>query len=120
MEQNKKNEIKIELSPEVASGLYSNLTVISHSANEFFLDFVALAPNAPSAKVQSRIILNPENAKNLLFALRDNIAKYEATFGEFNANCPSTTPIQATTPEKFPTHSSWEAMHNRALFFRQS
>ena len=102
MEQNKKNEIKIELSPEVASGLYSNLTVISHSANEFFLDFVALAPNAPSAKVQSRIILNPENAKNLLFALRDNIAKYEATFGEIQRKLPINNPNSGNNPGAIP------------------
>ena len=81
MEQ-KKNEIKIELTPEVANGHYANLAVISHSAGEFFLDFIAVAPNMPQAKVQSRIIMTPENAKNLLFALRDNILKYEGTFGE--------------------------------------
>ncbi len=78
MENQKKNEIKIELTPEVANGHYSNLAVISHSPNEVFLDFIAVAPNMPQAKVQSRIIMTPENAKNLLFALRDNINKYEA------------------------------------------
>lgn len=85
---NKKNEIKIELTPEVANGHYSNLAVISHSANEFFVDFITVAPNMPQAKVQSRIIMNPENAKNLLFALRDNLQKYEATFGEIQRKTP--------------------------------
>lgn len=87
MEQ-KKNEIKIELTPEVANGHYANLAVISHSAGEFFLDFIAMAPNMPQAKVQSRIIMTPENAKNLLFALRDNIQKYEGTFGEIERKMP--------------------------------
>ncbi len=87
MEQ-KKNEIKIELTPEVANGHYANLAVISHSAGEFFLDFIAVAPNMPQAKVQSRIIMTPENAKNLLFALRDNIQKYEGTFGEIERKMP--------------------------------
>ena len=85
---NKKNEIIIELTPEVANGHYSNLAVISHSANEFFVDFIAVAPNMPQAKVQSRIIMNPENAKNLLFALRDNLSKYEAIFGEIQRKQP--------------------------------
>ena len=89
MEQ-KKNEIKIELTPEVANGHYANLAVISHSAGEFFLDFIAVAPNMPQAKVQSRIIMTPENAKNLLFALRDNIQKYEGTFGEIERKMPKT------------------------------
>ncbi len=87
MEQ-KKNEIKIELTPEVANGHYANLAVISHSAGEFFLDFIAVAPNMPQAKVQSRIIMTPENVKNLLFALRDNVQKYESTFGEIERKMP--------------------------------
>ncbi len=82
MADQKKQEIKIELTPEVANGHYSNLAVISHSGNEFFLDFITVAPNMPQAKVQSRIIMTPENAKNLLFALSDNVKKYESTFGE--------------------------------------
>lgn len=83
-----KKELKIELSPEVAPGLYSNLAVISHSAQEFYLDFVSVAPNMPQAKVLSRIIMTPENAKNLLFALRDNVTKYEQTFGEIERKTP--------------------------------
>lgn len=92
MENQKKNELKIELTPEVATGHYANLAVLSHSPNEFFLDFIAIAPNMPQAKVQSRIIMTPENVKNLLFALRDNIAKYEANFGEITHKQPKGTP----------------------------
>lgn len=84
----KKNELKIELTPEVAAGHYSNLAVISHSGNEFYLDFISVAPNMPQAKVQSRVIMTPENAKNLLFALRDNITKYEENFGEITRKMP--------------------------------
>lgn len=87
MEQ-KKNEIKIELTPEIAAGHYSNLAILSHTPGEFFLDFINVAPNMPQAKVQSRIIMNPENAKNLLFALRDNIEKYEKTFGVIERKTP--------------------------------
>ena len=81
----KKQELKIEITPEIAAGHYSNLAVISHSAQEFFVDFIAMAPNMPQAKVQSRIIMTPENAKNLLFALRDNLTKY---FGEIERKMP--------------------------------
>ena len=99
MEQ-KKNELKIELAPEVAGGHYSNLTVISHSAQEFFLDFVAVAPNMPQARVQSRIVMTPENAKNLLFALRDNLTKYEQTFGEITRKQPK-NPNPTDIPNPF-------------------
>ena len=90
--KNKQQELKIELTPEVAAGHYSNLAVISHSGNEFFLDSIAVAPNMPQAKVQSRIIMTPENAKNLLFALRDNLTKYEQTFGEIQRKTPVNAP----------------------------
>ncbi len=98
-----KKEIKIEIAPEIAAGKYSNLAVISHSAQEFFVDFVTMAPNMPQAKVQSRIVMTPENVKNLLFALRDNIAKYEATFGEIEHKLPKNgaAPKAGETPNPF-------------------
>ena len=74
--QKPQNEIKIELTPEVAHGHYSNLAMIAHSPNAF-----GRLPNPPQARVQSRIIMTPENAKNLFFALRDNIERFENTFG---------------------------------------
>lgn len=88
MDNNKPGELKIEITPEVASGTYSNLAVITHSPNEVFIDFIAMAPNMPQAKVQSRIIMTPENAKNLLGALMENVKKYEATFGEIRPKRP--------------------------------
>ncbi|MBJ2187179.1 MAG: DUF3467 domain-containing protein [Muribaculaceae bacterium] len=97
----KKQELKIELTPETATGHYSNLAVISHSAQEFFLDFVAMAPNMPQAKVISRIIMTPENAKNLLFALRDNLAKYEQTFGEIERKMPKGGKAGSDIPNPF-------------------
>ena len=88
MANENKTELKVELTPEIAAGHYANFAVIAHSANEFFIDFVSVAPNMPQAKVQSRIIMTPENAKNVLFALRDNIAKYENMFGEIKHKTP--------------------------------
>ena len=84
----KNQEIKIELTPEVAKGVYSNLAVITHGPNEFFIDYITMAPNMPGAKVQSRIIMSPENAKNLLAALAENVRKYEATFGPITPKRP--------------------------------
>ena len=47
-----KKELKIEITPEVAAGHYSNLAVISHSPNEVFIDFINMAPNMPQAKAK--------------------------------------------------------------------
>lgn len=76
-EKNKAGEIQVELSERVAQGTYANFTIISHSASEFILDFIRVVPGVPKAEVKSRIILTPDNAKRLLFALQDNIKKFE-------------------------------------------
>ncbi|RLD30365.1 MAG: DUF3467 domain-containing protein [Bacteroidetes bacterium] len=76
-----KNQISIELSEEVAQGVYSNLAVITHSSSEFVVDFVRVMPGVPKAQVKSRVILTPEHAKRLLLALQDNVKKYEAIHG---------------------------------------
>jgi hypothetical protein len=79
-EQNK--QLNIELSAEVAEGIYSNLAIISHSSSEFVLDFIRIMPGTPKANVKSRIILTPEHAKRLFLALQENIAKYEVQNGQ--------------------------------------
>jgi hypothetical protein len=79
--EGQQNQINIELSEEIAEGVYSNLAMIAHSNSEFVIDFIRLMPGVPKAKVKSRIVVTPEHAKRLLFALKDNIEKYEAAFG---------------------------------------
>ncbi|MDR1585335.1 MAG: DUF3467 domain-containing protein [Prevotellaceae bacterium] len=80
--EKKENQLNIELSAEVAEGTYSNLAIISHSSSEFVVDFIRIMPGTPKANVKSRIILTPEHAKRLFFALQDNIAKYEQQNGK--------------------------------------
>lgn len=79
--QNNGNQFNIELTEEVADGIYSNLAIITHSNSEFVVDFVKVMPGVPKAKVKSRILLTPQHAKRLLAALGDNIAKYESVHG---------------------------------------
>ncbi|MDR0683214.1 MAG: DUF3467 domain-containing protein [Dysgonamonadaceae bacterium] len=82
MDKQQQNNVQIELTDDIAQGIYSNLAVIAHSSSEFVVDFVRLMPGVPKAKVQSRIILTPEHSKRLMLALIDNIKKYEAQNGE--------------------------------------
>lgn len=74
-------EMNIELDEQTAQGTYSNLVIISHSSSEFVLDFAALMPGVPKAKVKSRVVLAPEHAKRLLLSLQENITKYESNMG---------------------------------------
>lgn len=69
------------MSPEVAEGEYANMTVVTHSPSEFVFDFVRILPNLPKAKVKSRIILSPSQAKRLRDVLQRQINMYEANHG---------------------------------------
>lgn len=80
--ENKQNQIQIEVPADEMQGRYANLAVITHGPNDFFIDMILMAPNTPKARVQSRVIMTPENAKQLLIALNENVRKYEQVFGE--------------------------------------
>lgn len=100
-EQKKQGEqkINIELTAEMAEGIYSNLAVITHSNTEFIADFVKVMPGVPKAKVQSRIILTPQHAKRLMKALSDNIKKFEATHGPIKGQGQVNIPLNFGGPE---------------------
>lgn len=74
-------QVQIDMSPEVAKGIYSNFAVISHSHAEFVVDCASMLPGQPKAQIVSRVILAPEHAKRLAMALQENILRYEQEFG---------------------------------------
>jgi Protein of unknown function (DUF3467) len=78
---NQPNPMNIELNDDVASGIYSNFAIISHSPTEFIFDFVQVMPGVPKARVRSRVILAPQHAKRLYKALKENITRFEAAHG---------------------------------------
>lgn len=83
MEKPPENEIKLEIQidDQIANGQYVNMVVVNHNDSEFVLDCIYVQPQAPKAKVQSRLITSPRHAKRLLLALQQNISSYEKTFG---------------------------------------
>lgn len=87
--ENDKKQLSIEIKPEVAGGIYSNLVLVGHSKSEFVLDFATRLPAMPKAMVNSRIVMAPEQCKRLLNALYDNISKYEAQFGPIDLGSPA-------------------------------
>jgi len=74
------SEINIDIDRETAKGRYTNMAIISHTQNEFLIDFALLQPQGP-ALVVSRVITSPRHAKALLRSLAENIRRYEAAFG---------------------------------------
>jgi len=71
----------IEFPPDLEPA-YSNLARITHTPSEFVFDFAQILPGMKTPKFKSRILLSPLSAKLIYKALGDNLAKYEANFGE--------------------------------------
>jgi hypothetical protein len=74
-------QVKVEV-PANLDATYANFVVISHSPSEIILDFAQILPQKPKARIQTRVVMTPLNAKLLLRALGENLAKHEAKFGE--------------------------------------
>lgn len=96
--QNEEKQIDIELTEEVALGIYSNLAIITHSPAEVVCDFVQIMPGMPKGKVRSRVIMTPQNAKRFLQALTENIQKYEQSFGMIEDPQSGMPPMNYGTP----------------------
>jgi len=73
-------EMQINFPPEVQRGVYANQMVVTHSQEEFMLDFILAA--APTGIVNARVVVSPMHAKRIAAVLLDNLSKYEARFGE--------------------------------------
>ncbi len=70
--------------PQGLETVYANLARISHSPADIVIDFAHLLPGDVKATVRSRVLMTPLSAKLLLRALTENLARYEAAFGEIN------------------------------------
>lgn len=70
--------------PDDLKPVYSNLVRIAHSPADLVFDFAYLLPGETKAEVGARILMSPLSAKLLLRALSENLARYEAAFGEIN------------------------------------
>ena len=68
--------------PPDLTPVFSNLARIAHTPSEFILDFARLLPGDQAAQVVARVIVSPVALKLLYRALGENLARYEATFGE--------------------------------------
>ncbi|MGB6410823.1 MAG: DUF3467 domain-containing protein [Candidatus Deferrimicrobiaceae bacterium] len=76
-------EIQVAFPDPLRGGVYSNNMIVAHPQEEFFLDFLMVAPT--TGTVAARVILSPGHVKRVVAALQENIAKYEAAFGPIRA-----------------------------------
>jgi hypothetical protein len=73
-------ELNIKISDDELKGRYSNLLRITHTREEFVLDFINVVP--PQAVVTARIATSPGHLKRIIQALAENLEKYETAYGE--------------------------------------
>jgi hypothetical protein len=89
--------------PEGMQPAYTNLARISHSPADIVIDFAHILPGETTANIRSRVVMTPLSAKLLLRALHENIARYEAAFGEIVV--PTTTPWLKACSSHLPSTS---------------
>lgn len=76
-------QIQIATGDEMSRGRYSNNMIVSHSPEEFIIDWLL---NSPSGMhLVSRIMVSPAHMKRIVEALADNLRKYEGRFGAVKA-----------------------------------
>jgi hypothetical protein len=75
----KPQELKINLPAEVQAGVYANNLLITHTREEFIMDFSVIVP--PAGTVTARVITSPGHMKRIIAALQENVKRYEAQFG---------------------------------------
>ncbi len=79
-EQPAKKEVKVSFPESLRGGVYSNNMVITHTKEEFILDFMMITP--PVGSVTARVVISPGHMKRMVSALKLNLDKYESRFGK--------------------------------------
>jgi len=72
---------RITIPPDLEA-VYANLARITHSPSEFIFDFAQMLPGLKAPAFKSRVLLSPLSAKLIYKALGENLAKFEANFGD--------------------------------------
>jgi hypothetical protein len=75
----KQQKLSIKFPERVLPGVYSNQMMISHTREEFVIDFLNVFP--PEGVVNARVIVSPGHLKRMIRALQDNLGRYEASHG---------------------------------------
>ena len=80
-DQNKPQQIRLEIPSDLKS-TYANAAMVSQTHSEIVIDLIQVLPNDPRARVQTRVVMTPANAKLFLQALQTNSQRYEEKHGE--------------------------------------
>ena len=82
-------KLQVKMPEAVLGGVYANQMLVSHTREEFVMDFVNLFP--PEGVVNARVIVSPGHLKRMIRALTDNLSRYETKYGQIiEADAPQT------------------------------
>ncbi|MEA1970817.1 MAG: DUF3467 domain-containing protein [Thermodesulfobacteriota bacterium] len=76
-------QVQIKTSDEMSKGRYSNNMLVTHSPEEFVIDWLLNSPGG--THLVSRIVISPGHMKRIVAALEGNLKKYESSFGEIKS-----------------------------------
>lgn len=78
-----RQQIQVATGDELSRGRFSNNLLVSHSAEEFILDWILSSPSG--MHLVSRVIVTPGHMKRIIGALGENVRRYEKEFGSISA-----------------------------------
>ena len=78
-DQDASSSINVKIGDAELKGAYSNLLRITHTREEFILDFINVVP--PQGIVSARIVTSPGHLKRIIRALGTNLRRYEEVHG---------------------------------------
>ncbi len=85
MDSDEPTSVQIIAGDEDLKGRYANLMSVSHTGEEFVLDFFSVTPSSSGTArgtLVARVVTSPPHFKRIVSALLDNLEKYEGQFGE--------------------------------------
>jgi hypothetical protein len=75
---------EIKLADNIPGAEYTNMMQVGHTKEEFNFMFANIMSMSPSGKVVGKIITTPGHFKRMIAAMKENLDKYEATFGKIS------------------------------------
>jgi Protein of unknown function (DUF3467) len=90
-QQPQPGQVQIKADEKELQGMYSNIVMVHHQAEEFTLNFVYVFPNGTQGKLLASVIVSPGHAKRIWRALGENVSRYEAQYGPIK-EAPEGTP----------------------------
>jgi hypothetical protein len=82
---NQQQQIQIKIDDTTMKGVYANMMSVSHTKEEFLLDFLNIYPAQGAGIATARVIVSPGHLKRIVLAMQDNLKKYEDAHGKIEA-----------------------------------